>query len=164
MKNLAREKDITKYEEAFQYWRNNGHYHITYEDVGNAFNLSASRVCQVAKTYKWHARRQEELNQINEEIKRKNIEKLQTGVEFYINGIDEIFGDYLRQVLTGITNRTVSDDSMLKLLELSTKIQRGEYAIKEDNSKKSQSSATDKTVGALLAQISKVMMNDKQGE
>ena len=164
VRNLAREKDLIKFEEAFQYWRNDGRYHRTYEDVGREFGVSAPRVCQWAKEYNWKDRRDKEIKEIRDEIKRKNKDRLQSGIEFYTSGIDDIFADYLSQVLAGQTNRTISDDYMLKLLELSTKIQRGEYAVRDDKSKKSGSTATEKTVGALLAQMGKVMMDDRQEE
>ena len=164
VRNLAREKDLIKFEQAFQYWRNDGRYHRTYEDVGLEFGVTAPRVCQWAKEYNWKARRDKEIKEIREEIKRKNKDRLQSGIEFYTSGIDDIFADYLSQVLSGQVNRTISDDHMLKLLELSTKIQRGEYAVKDSGKKATGSTATDKTVGALLAQMGKVMMDDRQEE
>lgn len=138
---------------AFKYWRNYGKYHRTYEDVADYMGVSVPTISKYAKLDKWRDKKFNELNQINEEIKRKQEEEHRVGCEFITSSIESLFADYVRQVLVG--TRKISDDMMLELLTLSTEIQRGKYKSVESTSK------ADSTLSDFIGKLGQVIINDK---
>lgn len=118
---------------AFQYWVNDGIHFKTYEDVANHMGVSTSTIFNWKKRFRWDARVSDITKQINENIKRETTERIIAGCEYYVRGVDDIFAEYIRQILSG--ERKISDEYMVKLLELSSEIQRGKYMEREAGAK-----------------------------
>lgn len=118
---------------AFQYWINDGIHYRTYEDVASHVGVSISTVFNWKKRFNWDRRVNEITKKVNENIRRQTEERIAAGCEYYIRGVDDIFAEYIRQILSG--ERKISDEYMVKLLELSSEIQRGKYREQEAGAK-----------------------------
>lgn len=118
---------------AFQYWVNDGIHYRTYEDVANNIGVSISTVFNWKRRFKWDERVYEITKKVNENIRRETEERIIAGCEYYVRGVDDIFAEYIRQIRSG--ERKISDEYMVKLLELSSEIQRGKYREQETGNK-----------------------------
>ena len=118
---------------AFQYWINDGIHYRTYEDVASHVGVSISTVFNWKKRFNWDRRVNEITKKVNENIRRQTEERIAAGCEYYIRGVDDIYTEYKRQILSG--ERKISDEYMVKLLELSSEIQRGKYREQEAGAK-----------------------------
>lgn len=152
---MSKNETPMKYELAFQFWRNDGINFKSYDQVANKFGVSTAAISNWAKKYKWRERMLEETKQINENIRRECFERLQAGCEYYVKGIDDIFAEYVRQVLSG--ERKISDEYMERLLVLSSEIQRGKFNNNANITK------SDNTLSDFIGKLGEVFIDgDKQ--
>lgn len=149
---MAKNETPMKYELAFQFWRNDGIHFKSYDQVADQFGVSTSAISNWAKKYKWRERMLDETKQINENIKRECFERLQAGCEYYVRGIDDIFAEYVRQILSG--ERKITDEYMEKLLVLSSEIQRGRFMDAASASK------ADTTLSDFLDKLGEVVVDE----
>lgn len=141
-------------EVAFQFWVNDGIHFKNYEEVANACDVSVSTIHNWRKRFNWDRRVNEITKKVNENIKRATEDRVLAGCEYYLRGIDDIFAEYVRQVMSG--ERKVSDEYMVKFLELGTEIQRGKYMDRE------QSTKADTTLSDFMSKLGEVLVNENK--
>lgn len=146
-------------EDAFQYWRNDGHYDRTLESVAIKFNRSSPAITEWAKKGNWKARRDKEIEERNELLKHEIAKSMKSDCEFVGSGIGAIFADYLRQILVG--TRQISEGHMEKLLEIMIELERGKYANTSNNETSKKSKETQNTLDKLLGQIGQVLVDGR---
>lgn len=146
-----------KIEIAYQYWANDRINIRTATATGNKFDVSANTVINWMRKYHWQDRLKDETKEINENIRRESLERIEAGIKFYIHVVDDIVATFRSRVLTGEVSLT--PDQVLKFMELGARMQGGEFGAM-GSSDATGSSDTNKSLNTLITQIGKVMVDE----